>query len=432
MNKSVIMCTLLACTMALAHAAAQLPVIHPALATTAASSDSSIVIRLTEKKQHFSAATDGYDKDIMSPKSVSYHPDGTKYYVNSLEGCRTVVYDALTHKKLRVIRYVFDEKADSALWEKPSGLYPWRHYTDHLNTFSGKPVESTFSHHGRYLWIPFYRRSFDINAQDPSAVAIVDTKTDSIVRLMETGPLPKMIATSNNGHTVAITHWGNNTVGLVDISSANPHEWYHKRVVTIDYELTLNYPLDSAVNRDSGSGYALRGTVFTPDDKYLLVGCMAGGGIAVIDLTTDQYLGRATGMMSSVRHLAIANNYLYLSINNGGCVQRIRLNDFLTQATTNMKKRLATTQGWETCRVGGGARTISLTPNGRYVLAACNTASALYVVDTKTMKCVCNIAADSYPVGLDISADGHTAIVTSQGRTNGGGNAVDVYHIDYR
>lgn len=48
-----------------------------------------------------------------------------------------------------------------------------------------------FSHRGRYLWVPYYRRSFDINAQDPSAVAVIDTRTDSIVRMFETGPLPK-------------------------------------------------------------------------------------------------------------------------------------------------------------------------------------------------------------------------------------------------
>ena len=41
-----------------------------------------------------------YDTDIRSPKSVTLNPEGTRYYINSLEGHRTVGYDASTHQKL--------------------------------------------------------------------------------------------------------------------------------------------------------------------------------------------------------------------------------------------------------------------------------------------------------------------------------------------
>ena len=205
------------------------PVSHPQIGTTAQATDGSLTMKLIAKKQNYGGTADTRDTDINSPKSINIHPDGSKYYVNSLEGCTTISYDFKTHKKLAVIRHQFKDGRDDALWSKPSGLYPWRHYHQNLNTFAGKPVESTFSHNGRYLWVPYYRRTFDINAQDPSAVAIIDTKTDKIVRLMETGPLPKMVSTSPDGRTVAISHWGNNTVGLIDISSDKPEEWKHKR-----------------------------------------------------------------------------------------------------------------------------------------------------------------------------------------------------------
>jgi hypothetical protein len=49
------------------------------------------------------------------------------------------------------------------------------------------------------------------------------------------------------------------------------------------------------------------------------------------------------------------------------------------------------------------------------------------------MKMIGSAPVDSYPVGLDISRDGKTIIVTSQGRgENKGGNAVNIFHIDYR
>ena len=406
--------------------------IHPPVGTTSGGENGQIKLQLVNKHINYKGCPAEYrDPYIQSPKSANIHPDGTKYYVNSLEGCATVVYDMKTHQRLKVINYRFEDEKDSALWSKPSKFYPFTHYTDNLNTFMGKPVESTFSHGGRYLWIPFYRRTYDLNAQDPSAIAVVDTRTDEIVKLMETGPLPKMVACSHDGRHVAITHWGNNTVGLVNVESLNPDEWYHEALLVVDYVLPLNYSLTEQVDRDNKSGYCLRGTVFTPDDKYLLVGCMGdNGGIAVINMETQQYMGRLLGMMPNVRHLVIKDDYLYLSVNKAGYVQRIKL-DALMNAAKRIGGKTLKIGGWESCKVGEGARTIELSPSGRFVFAACNLASKLFVVDTRTMRTVDTISVDSYPVGLDISNDGRFIIVTSQGRGNQGGNAVNIYQVEY-
>lgn len=411
-------------------------IVHPKIGTEVKSADGRISVTLIGKKIAYSSSdANTYDQDIHSPKSVNVHPSGKKFYVNSLEGAKTVAYAMDGFKKLAVINHKFDEKRDAALWSKPSGLYPFTHYNGRgiaLNTFFGKPVESTFSHGGKYLWVPYYRRNYDINAQDPSAVAIIDTETDKIIRLMETGPLPKMIATSPDGKYVAISHWGNNTVGLIDISSSDPKQWHHKEVFIIDHQLDLHYSLTSPVDRDNGSGYALRGTVFTPDGHYLLVGCMGGGGgIAVIDLQKSEYMGRLLGMMGNVRHLVIKNGYLYLSINGGGYVQRIELDKFIN-AARQMKNKKGEITSWTNCKVGTGARTIELSPSGKYIFAACNNASALYVVDAKEMKVITHISVDSYPVGLDISKDGRYIFTTSQGRSGGGGNAVNIFRVDYQ
>ena len=190
------------------------------MGTTSKAEGGEVTLTIVKKHVNYGGSPKEYrDPYVNSPKSANIHPDGTKYYVNSLEGCCTVVYDMKTHERKKVINYQFRDGKDDALWSKPSEFYPFTHYTQNLNTFQGKPVEATFSHGGRYLWIPFYRRTYDLNAQDPSAVAVIDTKTDEIVKLMETGPLPKMVATSHDGKHVAITHWGNNTVGLVNVAS---------------------------------------------------------------------------------------------------------------------------------------------------------------------------------------------------------------------
>lgn len=409
------------------------PVKHPHLGKHYVSTDGAMHIVLTGKKQNYAATpANARDADINSPKSINIHPDGSKFYVNSLEGGTTVVYDMRSSRKLRVIRHRFNG-SHNALWAAPSPLYPFRHYSENLRTFTGKPVESTFSHGGRYLWVPYYRRSFDLNAQDPSALAVIDTRADTIVRLMDAGVLPKMIATSPDGRHVAVSHWGDNTVGLIDVSSADPRKWQHTALIAIDGQLHHSFSLTEPVDRDVNSGNCLRGTVFTPDSRYLLVGCMGGsGGVAVIDVAQKRWLGKIHGMMGNLRHLAIANNTLYLSINKAGYVQAAPM-DEIRRAIAELAsgKRVARVDQWRSCKVGGGARTLSVSPDGRYIYVACNTASALCVVDARTMKLIATVDADSYPVGLDVSADGRLVFTTSQGRSHHGGNCVDIYRIKY-
>ena len=427
------LCILFAAVAVVATTAVAQPVVHARVGISAASPDSAVVLTLVGKKQNYSMAQsmiEYHDDAVNSPKSANVHPDGTKYYVNSLEGCQTIVYDMATHKRLKVITHHFGPE-HKALWSADTSMFKFTHYPHRdARSFWGKPVESAFSHGGRYLWVPYYRRTFDLNAQDPSAIAVIDTRNDTIIRLFDTGPLPKMIACSNDGKYIAVTHWGNNTVGLIDVASDNPSEWRYLAVIPAPNELHLNFSLTSPVNRDSNSGLLLRGTVFTPDDQYLLVGEMGGGGIGVIDVANRKYLGRLSGC-SSPRHLVINNGYLYLSSNTAGLVQRCPLDSVLSAVRRLGDSKSAAVRGWETCKVGGGARTLELSPSGNFAFVACNSASRLCVVDTRQMKQIAEIPVDSYPVGLALSLDGQTVIVTSQGRKGGGGNAVNIYHVDY-
>ena len=429
MKQLITLFLILAAPIALAQDAPE--AVHPDVGTKLRTEAVDVVF--VGRKQHFeNKDTATLDVLIHSPKSVNIHPSGNKFYVNSLEGGHTLVYDFRTRRRIAEIKHSFSEK-DRSLWAPESGLFEWGQPPKHKNTFWGKPVESTFSHHGQYLWVPYYRRNYDLNAQEPSALAVIDCTADTIVRLFETGPLPKMIASSPDGKYVAVSHWGNNTVGLLDVSSDNCLDWHYVKCFVVDYKLKLDLDRTTSVNRDANSGYSLRGTVFTPDSRYLLVGCMGGGGgIAVIDLHEGKYLGRVLGMKPNVRHLVIQDGWLYLSINASGYVQRIRLDDFLATVRTLKGHGSVKQDGWQSCKVPAGARTLVLSPDGRFAFVACNFASCLAVVDTQTMKLIGTIPADSYPVGLDISSDGRTLILTSQGRNNQGGNAVDIFEVNYK
>lgn len=397
-----------------------------------------VTLELVARYQHRVATTknpnDRFDRNINSPKSVNYLPDKKKFYVQSLEGNETVVYSIETFEKIKVIRHVFNASNQHLFKNGEHTVfdYQYRYRKSDFNIFSGKPVESCFSHHGKYLWVTYYRRSYDANAESPSAVAIIDTDTDEIIRVMPTGILPKMIAASPDSRFVAVTHWGDNTLGIIDTRSDDPFEFRYVNHAIVDKRLEVKFQPGIKVDRDNNCGYCLRGTVFTPDSKYLLVGRMGGdGGIAVFDIENDfQYLGVSYSPYYNIRHLIISGDDLIISSNSTGYVQKINLQDFIQNRVENPGRNTAPKEAWKSCYVGPGARTIVASSEGNYVFACVNDDSKIVVVDRQTMKKVAEIAADSFPVGMEITADDKYLLVTAQGKTGkGGGHSVMVYKL---
>ena len=307
--------------------------------------------------------------------------------------------------------------------------YKFKTKKTNLNFFKGKPVEGCFSHNGKYLWITYYRRSYDLNAIDPSAVCIIDTEFDSIIRVIPTGSLPKMIRCSPDNKTIAITHWGDNTVTLMDISSDDPSDFKFKENIIIDYKPKLNYDLKEKINRDQNCYNCLRGTVFTKDSKYILIGKMGSNSIAIINSDSCKYIGSVEGTRTNMRHLIIKDNNFYMSINKWGYIQKTQIDTFISHVENNITEQY---DKWEEVFVGYGARTISIGPTGKYIFVAVNNESKVVVVRTKDMKIISSCLVDSYPVGLDVSNDGEYLVITSQGKEGEGGNSVMIFDIIYK
>jgi DNA-binding beta-propeller fold protein YncE len=292
----------------------------------------------------------------------------------------------------------------------------------------GKPVEMCLSNNDKYLWVPYYRRDYDPVAQEPSAMAIIDVESDKIVRVMPTAPLPKMVACSPDDKFIAVTNWGDNTVHLIDISSGDPKQFQYVAHFVVDYKLNLDN-FGKKVDRDVACGLCLRGTVFTPDSNYLFVGRMGGGGIAVFDVKGKRYMGSLFGTKNNVRHLVIKGDYLYLSSNNDGIVEKTRWKELLHYFLKRQGQKNIQYQQWQTTFTGKGARTITVTEDGKYLFANANMESKISIVRTSDMKTIGSIKADSYPVGMAIDKSNKYLIVTAQGRNNKGGNSVMVYEI---
>lgn len=372
------------------------------------------------------------DTDIYSPKSVRFSKDARKIYINSLEGGRTVVYSWPELQKLRTIHHRFTAK-EAPLFQGEETVFDYPYYVQppkgDVNQFVGKPVESELSADGRYLWVPYYRRDWDSSGQSPGAIAIIDTNTDKIVRVMQTGPIPKYVVASPDGKFVAVMNWGDNTVGLIDTSSGNPSQYRYVSHLVVEKQMSQEGL--EGTDRDSTCGFCLRGSVFTADSQYLLVARMGKGGIAGFHIPSKTYLGSIMNIASTPRHLVMSpdGKTIYASSNYAGRVSKAKVSD-VVQALVNAKGRRVNGPSWTSVAVGAGARTLDISPKGRFLFAAVNNSSELVVVEARTFDILARINVDRFAVGLAVAPDLSAVIVTSQGKAGvGGGNAVNIIRI---
>ncbi len=371
------------------------------------------------------------DPEIYSPKSAKFSADGKKLYINSLEGGKTVVYSWPQLRKLKSISHRFTAKNASLFFGETTTFgYPYFNSppSGDPNQFMGKPVESELSADGKYLWVPYYRRDWDSSAQSPSAVAIIDTETDRIVRVMPTGPIPKYVVASPDGRYMAIIHWGDNTVALIDVSSGDPIRYQYVAHMTVENK--LDQELLGGTDRDDTCGFCLRGSIFSPDSQYLIVGRMGKGGIAGFHIPSRRYLGSIMNVASTPRHLVLGpdGDTLFVSSNWAGAVSKTSLRQLIA-TLENARGRRVSGPSWKSATIGKGARTLALSPDGRLIFVAINDSAEVVTLDSQSLAVLNRMPVDPYSVGLAVSPDGQAVVVTSQGHSGRGGNSVNIFSV---
>ena len=332
---------------------------------------------------------DVFDAQVASPKSVQFLPAGNKAYVQALEGQATLVYNTNTLTRTRVIVHRFGAKHTPLFL--PNKRYAQRllnaQAPQPVQHFTGKPVEGTFSHKGRYLWVSLYRRSYDPLSQMPSALSVIDTQTERIVRVVNTGSIPKFLTLSPDQQKLAVIHWGENTVGVLGFegdlpppslqpanASVRPLQVQHLAEWVVGKRLALDFT--QKVNRDQQCGLCLRGATFTRDGAHLLVGRMGGGGISVLNTQTGRHVGVVGGSKPSPRHLVLSRDgkSVYVSANVSGWVEKFEVAAVLKAAYSqgggqNAPKSIKPSRQ---VRLGSGVRTIALHPHKNLLLAVVN------------------------------------------------------------
>ena len=395
------------------------------------------VVRMTliARRQSYNSSPthpmDFYDTGVNSPKSVAFNPQGDKVFVNSLEGANTIIYGKQGFQQLAMISHRFT-KDDKPLF--PSSMpfgYKFAVAVKEPNVFSGKPVEMEITHNGRFLWVPYYRRDFDVRGVMPSGLALIDIPTQKIVRVFHTGPIPKGVKKSPDGKLLAVSHWGDNSVGLLDISGDDPGSFKPYSLLIVDKQLSLE---NVKADRDRDCGFCVRGLAFTADSKYLFVGRMKRGGLAVfkIDGAKPNYLGTLHGIDPSPRDLEINGEHLYVSSNGSGYVFKFNWRELLSLIESSKDKNIYATEQdvhVEKVFVGLGPRSLNISRDGKWLFVAVNQSSEAVAVESTKMRIVSRVDVDSFPVGLALSPDERELWLTSQGRGGVGGNSVSVFQV---
>jgi DNA-binding beta-propeller fold protein YncE len=336
------------------------------------------------------------DVDMVSPKSVLFHPVLPKFYVNALEAGKTLVYSR-NFERLTTIEHRFASH---------STLTPGQ-------AFWGKPVEGWFTHEGRYLWLTYYRFSDDPQAQGGSGFSVVDTTTDKIVATYPTGNIPKFVTATSDSSKLAVVLWGENKVELFDIR--DPLHAHRASIVQLGGPVLAPRGSD----RDVTCGGCLRGAAFVPGSTLLAVAKMGGGGLYLVDTATAQQVRFLPRVPATPRHLQVYGDYLYLSANVSGTVGRISLVDL---------RRAAADPHFEppvhSRRIGVGARTLKVVKDQVYVALNESKQVAVMNLDFSNLR---YLPAPAFPVGLDVQED--LLAVTSQGKKGVGGHRVWVYRL---
>lgn len=342
------------------------------------------------------------DAEIVSPKSVLFHPNGKKFYINALEAGKTLVYDARTLSKLGTISHTFSSHTD-LLPAAGAG-----------KGFFGKPVEGWFTHEGRYLWVTYYRWSDDASATRSSGFAVIDTSTDKVVRAYPTGNIPKFVTANGDSTELAVTLWGENRVELYNIQDPT------RAVKTADIAVGPKVSAAPGSNRDATCGMCLRGTAYIPGTSWIAVARMsAGGGLSIVDAQTKKVVVDWPRMPATPRHLQVYGDALYMSANVSGTVARISIPE-LKRAVAEHR-----TPAVQSRKIGAGARTLKVLDGQVYVALNESRKVAVLPLDFSSVK---YLEAPAFPVGLDVLAG--RLVVTSQGHRGQGGHRVWVYDMD--
>ena len=294
----------------------------------------------------------------ISPKSVVHSGQGLFFAQNMMYRHTITVYNR-QHKLVKTI----PDRVNLAKYG----------YGQFKGTFRGAPVETSFSHDGKYAWVSNYQmygRGFNnpgsdrcsaSQASDRSFLYRINTQTFQIEKVIKVGAVPKFVATSPDHRLVLVSNWCSWDLSLVDTEK-------NREIQRIKLG---RYP---------------RGIVVDDDSKYAYVAVMGSSNIARVNLQ-DYSVKWLRNIGRSPRHLNLdpAGKYLYASLNGEGRIAKISLTN--NQVTAKVL-------------TGNAPRSMVLSDDGQLLYVVNYNENTVSKVRTSDMKVLQKVNVAPNPIGI--------------------------------
>lgn len=307
-------------------------------------------------------------ENVNNPKSVIISPNGKHAYINNLEGMNTMIINTDTYETEAVIEH------------------------------TGKPVEFGITLGGRFVWITYFRLiepGFPKNLgverayRYPSVVVVYDTLEQKLVKRIDVGIIPKIVAVSPDEKLVFIANWNSDDISVIS---------------------TDNYQVIKTIE----VGAIPRGVEFTPDGKYVYVCNFGGSTISKIDVATLEVINTIKDVGYKPRDMVISSkgDYAYFSAFGDGYLRKLDL---------------TTDEVVDKIKIGIEPRSVCMTNNNKYLFVVNYQNGTVDVIDLAEFKLIGEYDADLGAVGVALSPDNKFLWVTNQST-----GSVIVYRINYQ
>ena len=187
-----------------------------------------------------------------------------------------------------------------------------------------------------------------VPSKQTAEVAVIDTRSDTVVRRLATGSAPLHAAVSTGLRLLVTTSWRGNTVNLIDVDGALPTE-----------RIALDLRPD--------------GIELDPAGRTLAVSSLETDSVALVDLAARRQTASIAGF-ATPHHLAFSANGRRLFVGNLGA-NRVTEVDVAT-GTVARQIELAPADADL-----GGVTNLTVLPDGQRALAAFGSGSELALID---------------------------------------------------
>ena len=294
----------------------------------------------------------------ISPKSVVSSGTGLFFAQNMMYSHTITVYDR-EHNLVKTI-------PDAVNLSKYG-------YSKFKGNYRGAPVETSFSHDGKYAWVSNYQmygpgfnnpgsdQCSPSQKTDKSFLYRINTETLKIEKVIQVGSVPKYVATAPDNRLVLVSNWCSWDLSVVDTEKNRE---------------TKRIPL----------GRYPRGIVVDATSDKAYVAVMGSEDIAKVDLE-DFSVGWLKNIGHSPRHLNLdpSGEYLYTTLNGEGRIAKIDL------STGKVLKKVVT---------GNAPRSMVISDDGQQLYVVNYNSNTVSKVRTSDMKVLQTVNVGASPIGI--------------------------------